>query len=133
MRVWGLVPDDFDFANGSRGVEIYIKVPGLTTWMDIGRLNGTGPSKQDLALDGAGCKIDFGEDADIATGTVYSDMFLDIGPDAYFFRNTARECVVLLKVVIKDTVTGKGLLFTTPGSNPLERKGILGFEILRPE
>lgn len=133
MRVWGLVPDDFDFANGSRGVEIYIKVPGLTTWMDIGRLNGTGPSKQDLALDGAGCKIDFGEDADIATGTVYSDIFMDVGPDAYFFRNTARECIVLLKVVIKDTATGKGLLFTTLGSNPLERKGILGFEILRPE
>ena len=36
---------------------IYIKVPGLTTWMDIGRRDGEGPSKQDPFADGAGCMI----------------------------------------------------------------------------
>lgn len=42
---------------GSNKMAILLKVPGLTTWMDIGRRDGEGPSKQDPFADGAGCMV----------------------------------------------------------------------------
>jgi hypothetical protein len=65
------------------GIAIMVKVPGLTTWMDLGRLDGDGPSKQDVALDGAGCQVqgpNTFSSIDPTTGMVYCQVKVNVGP-----------------------------------------------------
>jgi hypothetical protein len=95
IRVYGLQLQDYEYTApgpgtlwSTEGITIEVKVPGLTTWMDIGRVDGSGPSKQDALLDGAGCKV-IGPDTFDAvsnqTQHAYSQVKVHVGPAANLF------------------------------------------------
>lgn len=117
LRIRGLQLSDFAYAApgpGSSAVAIFVKVPGLTTWMDLGRADGDGPSKQDAFQDGAGCQVVGSlttNGIDPETRVVYADVRVNAGPQAVLFKNSIGEVPILVKVVIKDTVAGRALNF----------------------
>jgi len=77
--------------NASR-IAVALKVPGLTTWMDAGRQDGAGPSKQDNLLDGAGCLVLGNETytfTDPVTGYKGCYLKINVGPVAGLFINPA--------------------------------------------
>jgi len=98
LRLDGITLDDIAYrAPGPGGltdsrVAVLVKVPGLTTWLDAGRADGGGPSKQDPNLDGAGCQV-------AGTGTyTFTDpvtgykgcyVKVHVGPVATLFSNPA--------------------------------------------
>lgn len=139
IQVYGLRLADYAYSApgpGSTAIAIMIKVPGLTTWMDLGRVDGSGPSKQDVFLDGAGCKVvgpdtyDFTDDELLSC----SQVKVHVGPSATLFRNvTDNEVPILVKVIIKDTVTGKALDFTQTSfdASPTNNRALLGLEIVK--
>jgi len=98
LRIDGLQLQDYAYSapgpgdiTGTSGIAILVKIPGLTTWMDIGRTDGDGPSKQDPALDGAGCQVvgpDTYDAVDSETGMVYSHVKIHVGPTAALFAMT---------------------------------------------
>lgn len=116
LRIDGVKLEDFAYQAPGPGavaadrVAILVKVPGLTTWMDIGRPDGAGPSKQDIALDGAGCQVqdlDTKDSVDAETGAVYAQVKVNVGPDISLFKSTgnvvagtANEVPVLVKVMM---------------------------------
>jgi hypothetical protein len=138
FRLWGVEITDFQYAAltapGATGMAVMVKVPGLTTWMDAGRADGSGPSKQDIALDGAGCLVS----STVATDTVsqirYTDVTVNLSPAALFLNaESPARCPVLVKVLIKDDGggVGKALNFanvveTAPTSSCL---GLVGIDI----
>lgn len=138
VRVHGLQLADFAYsAPGPGGTEIaiYVKVPGLTTWMDLGRTDGAGPSKQDPLTDGAGCQVAGPltiNGRDPKFGHVYADVRVNVGPSANLFTNFAGEVPVLLRVLVK---SGSTLDWTQTGPNTTiaPARGLIGVEILRPE
>jgi hypothetical protein len=142
IRIYGLRLSDFQYASpgpGSTGIAIMVKVPGLTTWMDLGRTDGSGPSKQDTFADGAGCQVVGAETFDDATGDriYYAQVKAHVGPSAALFRNTTdNEVPILVKAIIKDSVDGKALDFSlnsgSYSSNPLTERALMGIEIVRP-
>lgn len=95
LRVDGLSLRDFAYTapgpgglNTASGIALFLKVPGLTTWLDLGRRDGDGPSKQDAALDGAGCQVTGVETFDTVdpiTGVVYCQIRVHVGPVANLF------------------------------------------------
>jgi hypothetical protein len=94
LRIDGLELADFAFAGagpGSANIALELKIPGLTTWMDMGRPNGAGPGKQDPITDGAGCQVigagNSFDGRDPVTGTVFSRVKVDVGPVANVFAN----------------------------------------------
>lgn len=97
LRLMGLALEDFEYSgagygNATSGIAVLIKVPGLTTYLDLGRLDGSGPSKQSTTQDGAGCRV-VGPDTitsaiDPDTGLVYCEIQAFVGPNASFFTNT---------------------------------------------
>jgi hypothetical protein len=99
MRIDGLNLQDFAYSApgpgglaGPSGVSIQVKVPGVTAWMDLGRRDGAGPSKQDIALDGAGCQIVGAEtfdSVDPQTGSVYCQVKVNVGPSINLFLASA--------------------------------------------
>lgn len=124
---------------GSLDLAILIKVPGLTTWMDLGRLDGAGPSKQDAFVDGAGCQVNNPSltftDVDEETGVRFCQVRVNVGPAVNLFRNADNEVPILVKVVIKDTVGGRALDFSGSGPNSSpsgNARGVVGIEIVRP-
>lgn len=135
LKLKGLVFNNIDFTNVSfvtpKSHVIYVKVPGLTTWMDAGRLNlYTGLSKQDGTTDGAGCLVQYTQTYNSEYQHYELLLELDIGPDAYFYRNLDSECVLLVKVVVKDNVSGLAANWnqiTVTG-----RRALIGIEIVRP-
>ena len=114
LRFDGLALSDFAYAGGatagSVNMAILAKVPGLTTWMDIGRTDGAGPSKQDPLLDGAGCTVlcpETFEGIDKTYGHVYSQVKINVGPFANLFESVldpqcAGQVPLLIKVVYYD-------------------------------
>jgi len=111
LQFKGLTLDDFAYAGGatpgSSNIAILAKVPGLTTWMDVGRVDGAGPSKQDPLLDGAGCAV-LGPDTknliDPLYGYPIAQVKINVGPVANFFKNVIDgqcedEIPLLIKVV----------------------------------
>lgn len=98
IRLDGLTLSDFSYAapgpgklNGDEGIAILAKVPGLTTWMDIGRPDGSGPSKQDASLDGAGCQVvgpNTFDDVDDETQVSYCQVEVNVGPAVNLFAAT---------------------------------------------
>ena len=136
FRLWGVELTDFQYtaltAPGATGMAVMVKVPGLTTWMDAGRADGTGPSKQDIALDGAGCLVT----STVATDTVsqirYTDITVNLSPAALFI-NGEGKCPVLVKVILKDNATGKALNFANglaPETDPTSGlRGLVGIDI----
>lgn len=147
IRVLGLQLADFAYAApgpGTADVAVLVKVPGLTTWMDLGRVDGGGPSKQDPAVDGAGCKVigaDTFDTVDSVSGIGIAQIKVNVGPSVNLFASSgavdataAGEVPVLVKVIIKDTAGGKSLDFGdgTPTIPALSAKGIVGLEIVEP-
>lgn len=143
MRFWGVTLSDFAYAGfgpGGADLACMVKIPGLTTWMDAGRVDGGGPSKQDPALDGAGCLV-LGPNTfnaiDPASQVQYAQIEINIGPLASLFLNLEGKCPVLVKIIRKDTpaahVPGtldwQNVLPTAPTS---ACRGLVGIEILVP-
>jgi hypothetical protein len=96
FRIDGLTLADFAYSGpgpGSTKIALEIKIPGLTTWMDMGRRDMDGPSKQDPLVDGAGCQIidptQTFDGRDAVTGTVYCQVRVHVGPSANVFANPA--------------------------------------------
>jgi hypothetical protein len=124
FRIDGLRLSDFAYAPpgpGSALIAIEIKIPGLTTWLDIGRRDGDGPSKQDPMTDGAGCQV-IGtgtfDARDPVHGTVYSQVKVHVGPYANIFTNTVSApgvAPVLMRVRVRSL--GASLNFAQGGAN----------------
>jgi len=95
FRIDGLQLSDFSFAApgpGSPFIALEVKIPGLTTWMDVGRTDMDGPSKQDPLADGAGCQIvdptaTF-DGRDAVTGTLFCQVKINVGPAVNIFANS---------------------------------------------
>ena len=90
---------------GSKRMAILIKVPGQTTWMDIGRRDGDGPSKQDPFADGAGCMIVGPETANLTpdthVGTQRCRVRCNLGPSAALYNDTSGQPQLLMKVIMR--------------------------------
>lgn len=155
LRVDGVRQSDFAYAGGgtpgSLSMAILVKVPGLTTWMDVGRTDGAGPAKQDPLLDGAGCAVlgpETFEAIDQTYGHYYCQIKVNVGPVANLFQSVvdpqcAGEVPVLVKVVYYDpAVSGTANQydflydFNTLANNenapPTDVRGIIGLQIVRP-
>jgi len=163
FRIDGIKREDFAYVApgpGSyhlSGVAIFVKVPGLTTWMDIGRADGSGPSKQDPFLDGAGCAVigtGTRDGVDSFTGQVYTQVKINVGPVANLAVGEGDEVPVLVKVLMRDpstmadptltplyydfdheSVGGPGFV-NPPSTGPLLSpgviRGIIGIKLERP-
>lgn len=166
LRIDGLLLEDLEFtAPGPGGladnrVAIAVKVPGLTTWMDIGRADGAGPSKQDMFADGAGCQV-VGDETynfqDPESGYVGCYVKVNVGPVAALFTNTGTwssylggvwpiegEAPVLIRVQMDDGVKdgydlehrkvgGVFEVVKTPGAAPNTVRGLMGLRLVHPQ
>ena len=151
-----MAPGPGGLSNTRLAVEV--KVPGLTTWMDAGRQDGAGPSKQDPVLDGAGCLI-LGDETYTFTDPVsgYKGCYLKVhvGPVASLFVSSAvvaaytsgspsGEVPVLVRIRansdtsrynLEKVNTGTGTFEATskPGADPDEVRGIIGIRLVHPD
>lgn len=143
FRIDGLELEDFAYqapGPGSVPISLELKIPGLTTWMDMGRRDMDGPSKQDPLVDGAGCQVldptmTFnGRDA--VTGTVFCHVRVHVGPAINVFVNAvtaAGVAPVFFRARIRDNIDGIALNFTQGGPDALsdEPRGLTGVTLLR--
>jgi len=143
LRIDGLELEDFAYlppGPGGLGIALEIKIPGLTTWMDIGRADMDGPSKQDPLLDGAGCQIidptvTFnGRDA--VTGTVFCQVRVNVGPAVNIFANSGAfigVAPVFFRARIRSNMEGQALNFTQGGPNATSDvpRALTGVTVLR--
>ncbi len=166
LRFDGITLDDFWYAAPGPGglaanrIAISLKVPGLTTWMDVGRQDGAGPSKQDNLLDGAGCVVTGTETytfTDPESGYKGCYVKCHVGPVASLFENTGGsggytdgvpasligEAPVLVRVQMDVGAVGYSLeriAFTPgvfePGSMPgapsEEVRGLISMSVVHP-
>lgn len=145
FRIDGLQLADFAYAAPGPGgplLSLEVKVPGLTTWMDMGRTDMDGPSKQDPLADGAGCQIvdptaTF-DGRDAVTGTVFCQVKINVGPAANIFANTgavagapAGVAPVIFRARIR--VAGVAYNFTQggPGASSATPRALTGVTLLR--
>jgi len=132
LRIHGLQYADLTGTPpGGAGIAVMVKVPGLTTWMDVGEENGAGPAgKQDAAFDGAGCHEAHTDGTELSSQTVYCDVILNLGFG--LFDNGAGMCPLLVKVILKDNATSKGLNFEQGGEDGVTTscRGLIGIDIL---
>ena len=143
IRIYGLKLVDFAWSGGAEvgndNIALLVKLAGLTTWMDLGRPDGSGPSKQDAFQDGAGCQIidttETVEGRDKDSGIWYSDVLVHTGTSASIYENSYGEAPLLFKAIIKDSVGGKALNFEQGGADGTvsDCRGLVGVEIIRPE
>lgn len=139
--------------DGSSFIAVLVKVPGLTTWMDVGRADGAGPSKQDAFLDGAGCQVvgpETFDGIDEHSGIPYCQIKCHVGPVATLFASTGiegtivGEVPVLVKVVMNhrskfdmeheyDEMTDTFTAVAGPGSSYSKLRGICGLRIVNTE
>lgn len=159
LRLNGLTLEDFQFVApgpGSTtvanvGIAVQIKVPGLTTWMDLGRRDGDGPSKQDVGLDGAGCQVvgpyTF-NGVDLDTGVVYCQVRAHVGPAAALANGIANglgrfEVPVLVRVVMtsdaldydftkKNLGPGSFIGLANPAIWAHRARGLVGLMVVHP-
>lgn len=135
LRLWGVDLLDFKYVGpgpGAVGMAVMVKIPGLTTWMDAGRLDGAGPSKQDPAVDGAGCLSSAVTGTDITTQVHYTDVTVNLGPATLFLNAEApQRCPVLVKVILKDNATGKALDWANVASTAATNtcRGLVGISV----
>jgi len=164
LRLDGITLEDFEYrapGPGSRSIAIMVKVPGLTTWMDAGRYDGSGPSKQDPMLDGAGCCVlgmDTGNSIDPVTGIVFCTLKVNVGSTANFFMNDHDKVPVLIKVILRPPsehgldkgpndiygslpynfecrfIHGEGWTYeVSPDISSTEVRGLCGIRLLHPD
>lgn len=146
LRIDGLDLEDFEYVApgpgghnpGGSGIAVMVKVPGLTTWMDAGRPDGAGPSKQDPALDGAGCQVQgpytFSY-TDDENSLGFSQVKINVGPFANLANgeshlrpgtaDTVYEVPVLVKVIYKEMSVGE-YDFTKENTGPGTFVGVAG-------
>lgn len=165
LRFDGITLDDFWYAAPGPGglaanrIAISIKIPGLTTWMDVGRQDGAGPSKQDNLLDGAGCVVTGSETytfTDPASGYKGCYVKCHIGPLASLFENTGAwsgyadasniigEAPVLVRVQMGSGATGYNLEEIATGVGTFEGisksgapsdevRGLISMSVVHPD
>jgi len=140
LKLWGVTLADYAFTGAGPGnsMALMVKVPGLTTWMDVGRSDGSGPSKQDPLLDGAGCRVigpNSFDEVDAASQIATSQVEVNLGPMAPLFMNSEGRCPVLIKVIMKDSVAGKALNWRNVASSAAtaDCRGLVGVELVLPE
>jgi hypothetical protein len=154
FRIDGLCLEDFAYQPGDIAwinqtlPGIYIKVPGLTTWLHLGRPDGAGPSKQDPLLDEAGCQV-IGpytfNGIDNTTGMVYCQVQVNVGPAANLAVGVGTEVPVLVRVIMPEYGIGEWDLTNTydsgtmsfgdptgPGIRGHTIRGLTGIKILYP-
>jgi len=145
FRIDGLELADFGYTPGGPGsafIALEAKIPGLTTWMDMGRRDMDGPSKQDPLADGAGCQIidptaTFnGRDA--VTGTVFCQVRINVGPSVNVFANSGLNPLAPLgvaPVVVRARIKAAGIAynFTQGGSGSTSDtpRALTGVTLLR--
>lgn len=138
FRIDGLQLADFAYVPpgpGSAAIGIEIKIPGLTTWMDLGRFDGDGPSKQDALLDGAGCQIigpNTFNSRDAVTGVVFAQVRVNVGPAVNVFSNTVGGIApVLVRVRLRPA--GISYNFAQGGPNIISStpRALTGITVLR--
>ena len=116
--------------------------------MDLGRLDGTGPSKQDNLQDGAGCQIagpSTLDGIDPETGMVWCQIQANVGPEAFLVRGIesvggAWEVPVLVKVTMAPMTAGEYDLTYDydlaapggPGTPSASIRGIVGLRVVHP-
>lgn len=162
LRIDGLVLADFSYTAPGPGsvtadkLALAVKVPGLTTWMDIGRQDGAGPGKQDMFLDGAGCQVAGPETYDFQdpdTGYVGCYVKVNVGPMASLFSNPALwsnyavgsplgESPLMVEVRMNDGAFEYNLAhkYVGPGFDPVEKpgaapnevRGLIGISLVHP-
>lgn len=125
---------------------VYVKVPGLTTWMHVGRADGAGPSKQDPLLDEAGCQV-IGpytfNGVDNDTGVVYCQIRVNVGPAVNLAVGEGDEVPILVRVIMPEYTTGDWDLTSTydtgtrtfgaptgPGIRSNTIRGLVGIRVL---
>jgi len=136
------------------GIAIMVKVPGLTTWMDLGRMDGAGPSKQDPAQDGAGCQVAGVNTFDVydsSTGMVGCQVKANVGPWANLCQGIETvpasgvfEVPILVRVIMNELAVdydmtleylgppGQFGVVPTPGLLPNEVRGLCGIKVVHP-
>jgi len=149
FRLDGIKLEDFSFTApgpgglGNQKYAIMCKVPGLTSWMDIGRRDGAGPSKLDPALDGAGCQVVGAytfEALDTETGYWYCQVKVNVGPTVNLFESTNEEVPILVKVIMDEVpdgeydltqqmTTGSWTTLFGPGLDPDDVRGLMGVKV----
>lgn len=140
LRIDGLSLSDIAYSPpgpGNSNIAILVKIPGLTSWMDIGRKDGDGPSKQDPLLDGAGCQV-LGTETftgrDSQTGTVFSQVKINVGPVAMVFANAGPTYKDVAPVMVKAILRRNNTLDFTQGgpSSPTSTpRALVGVSVLR--
>ena len=161
LRFDGIQLEDFEFVApgpgamnaADAGFALYLKVPGMTTWMDLGRVDGAGPSKQDATKDGAGCQV-VGphtlNGVDAETGYVYCQVKAHVGPAATLFKSLGTgvagitgEVPVLVKIEANDGAVNYNLESLRTGTRTFsgvpeeglpsgDVRGIIGARVIRP-
>jgi hypothetical protein len=139
LVLWGVDLTTFAYAApgpGSLAMVVSLKVPGLTTWMDAGRADGSGPSKQDALLDGAGCQVvgpNTVSTTDTTTQLRKTQVEVNLGPMAALFLNGEGKCPLAIRITLKDSVSGKALDFTQGGEDGATAscRGLVGIEVLQ--
>jgi len=140
LRLWGVTLSDFAFVGpgpGGIGLACGVKVPGLTTFMDAGRVDGSGPSKQDPASDGAGCLVpgpNTFDRIDPASGVQYAQVEVNLGPMGALFLNGEGKCPVLVQVFLRNNATGKALNWrNVPATSSTSAcRGLVGIQLVLP-
>ena len=124
---------------GNAYLALEIKIPGLTTWMDMGRPDMAGPSKQDPFNDGAGCQIidptaTF-DGVDAVTGTVFCQVRVNVGPAANIFANIGAVGTGVAPVLFRARIKSAGAAynFTQGGSGATSDtpRALTGVTLLR--
>lgn len=147
FRLDGLTLSDISYSApgpGSDAIALMVKVPGLTTWMDAGRRDFSGPSKQDAVLDGAGCQVvgpDTFNGIDTTNGISYCQIKVNLGPSASLFENSgsadissAGQVPIMIKVILKDSAAARSLDFNdgNPTISASSVRGLTSIELVPP-
>lgn len=132
----GIKLEDFAWEapdEGSHKMAILIKVPGQTTWMDVGRRDGEGPSKQDPFADGAGCMIIGPHTKDEGPHPLYGTqrcrVRCNLGPSASLYENANGQTQLLMKVVIYPNGMDLNLEQGGPDGTVRDIRGLTGVAV----
>lgn len=137
----GINLEDFAFDPpnaGSKKMAVFVKVPGLTTWMDVGQRDGEGPSKQDPFSDGAGCMVLGPNTIDLPPtpkyGTKNCRVECNLGSAAALYRPLSSSsgevpCQLLVKVVIYPEGASLNLEQGGPNASVSEITGLISIRV----
>lgn len=125
FRIDGLHLKDFAYippGPGSSEIALSVKVPGLTTWMDLGRVDGGGPSKQDALEDGAGCLVlgpNTFDGRDAVSGTVFCQVEVNVGPAVNIFANSGVAAPIgVAPVLVRASIKAAGSVLNFEQGGP---------------